>query len=105
MVRVRVDRKGRKVFLVRSFSTPGAVFSVDPSSWSCSCPDHHRRNLICKHGVSCYILSRISTGTMLCAGCRSRIPRRELIEVHENERYFAGDLICKRCADQAGVER
>jgi len=43
-----------------------------------------------------------------CAGCAERFPRRELIELHEdnhdNLTYFHGDQLCGECADNAGVE-
>ena len=44
-----------------------------------------------------------------CAGCGRRLPRRELVELHEdnhdNLTYFHGDLLCPACADNAGVAR
>ncbi len=39
-IRVRV-RDGRARFLVSG--SGGAVYVVDPSDWSCTCPDLHRR--------------------------------------------------------------
>ena len=46
VIRVRV-RDGRARFLVSG--SGGAVYVVDPASWSCTCPDHHRRGAGCKH--------------------------------------------------------
>jgi hypothetical protein len=43
-----------------------------------------------------------------CAGCSRRLPKQELITVHEgrhdNLRFFNGDLICRPCARANGVE-
>ncbi len=57
-IRVRVRKDGKRVFLVDSLSSGGAVYEVDPAAWSCSCPDHHRRDQACKHVVSSYVLKR-----------------------------------------------
>ena len=42
-----------------------------------------------------------------CAGCNGKYPRRELIELHEdnhdNLTYFHGDKPCRSCANGAGV--
>ena len=56
VIRVRVAG-GRARFLVGGFK--GAVYVVDPSSWSCSCPDHHRRGAACKHSIACWALCRV----------------------------------------------
>ena len=44
-------RRGRARFLLVSGSK-GAVYVVDPTTWSCSCPDHHRRGAGCKFSVA-----------------------------------------------------
>jgi hypothetical protein len=59
-MRVRVGAGGPR-FLVASGSTSsaGAVYVVDPHTWSCSCPDYHRRNGgACKHAIAAYVLWR-----------------------------------------------
>jgi hypothetical protein len=59
-MRVRVGADGPR-FLVASgsASSAGAVYVVDPHTWSCTCPDHHRRNgSACKHAIACYVLWR-----------------------------------------------
>ena len=56
-IRVRV-RDGRPRFLVSG--SAGAVYVVDPASWSCTCPDHHRRGAGCKHALACWALWRAS---------------------------------------------
>ncbi len=49
VLRVRVC-DGRARFLVSG--SKGAVYVVDPTTWSCSCPDHHRRGAGCKFSVA-----------------------------------------------------
>jgi hypothetical protein len=56
-IRVRV-RDGRPRFLVSG--SGGAVYVVDPSGWSCTCPDAHRRGKGCKHSIACWALWRAS---------------------------------------------
>lgn len=56
VIRVRV-RGGELVgFLVRG--SGGRVYRVQPGSWRCSCPDHHRRGKACKHALACWALWR-----------------------------------------------
>jgi len=59
-VRVRIGVGGKPTFLVSSSSQGGVVYSVDPGSWECSCPDHHRRSAACKHAICCYLLWKVS---------------------------------------------
>ena len=58
VIRVRI-RDGRARFLVSG--SKGAVYVVDPGDWSCSCPDHHRRGVGCKHALACWALWRASS--------------------------------------------
>ncbi len=58
LIRVRVGRDGRARFLVSG--SGGAVYVVDPVAWSCTCPDHHRRGVACKHSIACWALWRAS---------------------------------------------
>jgi SWIM zinc finger len=54
IIRARV--RGEHVhYLVRG--SGGAVYTVDPHDWSCSCPDYHRRGGVCKHALACWALS------------------------------------------------
>ena len=55
LIRVRIAG-GRARFLVGG--SKGAVYVVDPASWSCTCPDHHRRGAACKHSIACWALRR-----------------------------------------------
>ena len=57
VIRVRAAG-GRARFLVSG--SKGAVYVVDPRSWECSCPDHHRRGAACKHSIACWALWRAS---------------------------------------------
>jgi hypothetical protein len=58
-VKVRIAADGRRRFLVSSTSSNGVVYSVDPATYACSCPDAHRRGIGCKHGLCCFILRRV----------------------------------------------
>ena len=60
IVRIRITPSGKARFLFASLGERGVVYSVDPQSLSCSCPDHHRRGTICKHGLAAYILQRVA---------------------------------------------
>lgn len=60
VVRVRISKTGRPRFLFTSLTGNGAVYTVDPVSWQCSCPDHQRRDAACKHGLAAYVLARVA---------------------------------------------
>jgi hypothetical protein len=85
--------------------TGSGRYLVDIKTETCSCDDSLRRNAPCKH---LYAASIVHAKTAACSGCGGRFRRRELIELHEgahdNLTYFHGDLLCRRCADAAGVE-
>src|SRR5215210_1098373 len=51
IVRARLNSAGRCRFLVRSLTSSGAVYTVYPGAWSCSCPAYHRTSVICKHSI------------------------------------------------------
>ena len=65
LIRVRVSG-GQARLLVRG--SGGAVYVVDPTSWSCTCPDHHRRGAACKHSIACWALWRASAAQASPAG-------------------------------------
>jgi hypothetical protein len=50
---------------------------------------------------------KVAVKTGVCSGCRGKYPRKELIELHEdnhdNLTYFHGDTLCRSCANDAGV--
>jgi hypothetical protein len=111
-IRVRFGANGKPRFLVSG--SAGAVYVVEPDSWSCTCPDHHRngdRFGICKHGIACYLLIRAVPGKRTrakakpCAGCGKPFPPRELVEVQEwhESMFFEGDTVCAGCALEGGV--
>lgn len=58
VIRVRVGAGGQARFLVHG--SGGAVYTVDPVGWQCSCPDAHRRGKGCKHALACWVLWRAS---------------------------------------------
>ncbi len=55
VIQVRVSG-GVSRFLVSG--SKGAVYVVDPASWSCTCPDAHRHGKGCKHALACWALAR-----------------------------------------------
>jgi len=55
VIHVRVSG-GVARFLVSG--SKGAVYVVDPASWSCTCPDAHRHGKGCKHALACWALAR-----------------------------------------------
>jgi hypothetical protein len=69
----------------------------------CYCPDWEFGHT-CYHVLATCIV-RAKTG--VCAGCGRRFRHRELFECvednHDGLTYFDGDLLCRTCADNAGV--
>ena len=57
------------------------MYVVDPSDWSCTCPDHHRRGANCKPALTCWALSRASARPILPAYTPSLT--REILAVAE----------------------
>jgi uncharacterized Zn finger protein len=55
-VRVRLYADGTHRYFVRSGSKLQLEYIIDPLSWTCTCPDHARRNAACKHVVACFTL-------------------------------------------------
>lgn len=103
LIKVRVDSSGRPRFLVSGSN--GAVYVVDPSSWSCSCPDAHRHGTGCKHALACWVLSKSggsgphSRTTAACDGCNQRFAHRDLFDAPPgHEMFFEGERMCQSCA-------
>lgn len=66
-IKCRIRRGGRPVLLVSSLTASGVTYQVDPGSWECSCPDHHRRGAACKHGLAGWVLWRASLTPAIAA--------------------------------------
>ncbi len=102
-VRVRVAADGRARFLVSSANLRGAVYTVSPTDWSCTCPDYHRRGgEACKHAIACYVLWRLSSrpaspGCAVCVGGWVYLgePVEDAANGGEPERVHA--VRCTRC--------
>ncbi len=107
VIRVRV-RDGRARFLVSG--SGGAVYVVNPSDWSCSCPDHHQRGAGCKHSIAAWALWRASARpapARACDGCGDRVLQR-LVEVGPEQAEWSlgareGDALCGTCARRHGA--
>lgn len=71
-------------------------------SEECSCKDWEFGHT-CYHVLAAAVV-RAKSG--ICAGCGARFRHRELVEVlgAESLTYFEGDLLCRACADNAGVD-
>lgn len=112
-IRVRVHPDGDYTYLVASGSKLSRRYEVNPHIWSCDCPDHRRRGTGCKHAIATWVLElvfkrparpKLST----CDGCGATVPRRDLIELHEENHdaltWFDGDQLCQGCARASGVD-
>jgi hypothetical protein len=81
------------------------VYLVRLRHESCTCPDHKRTGRACKHVFAAHV---VRAKTAECAGCGGRSRRRDMVEcacgTHDDLTYFDGDLLCKKCADNAGVD-
>jgi hypothetical protein len=109
-VKVRCHADGSRSYRVASGSKLTRSYAVSPEFWSCECPDHKRRRAACKHALACWILERAyrpSPASGECSGCGSRVPQRDLVELHEgnhdNLTHFHGDMLCGGCAHSHGV--
>ncbi len=91
------------VWSVPSCSREG-VYLVDLRAGICTCADMPPAGEACKHETAATIV-RAKTG--VCAGCGRRFRHRELVALdegnHDDLTYFDGDLLCRTCADNAGV--
>jgi hypothetical protein len=84
--------------------TRAGVYLVDLRAGVCTCPDMPPAGEVCKH-TSAATIAHAKSG--VCSGCGLRFRRRELVECvegnHDGLTYFHGDLLCRTCADNAGV--
>jgi Pyruvate/2-oxoacid:ferredoxin oxidoreductase delta subunit len=104
-VRARIGSGGRRCrFLVDSSSTGGVVYSVDPSSFSCGCPDFRRSSVAaCKHGIAVWLLLKIASerGCRHCLGGWVFVGA-EAINQETGEVVEVVDRIrCRRCGGAA----
>ncbi len=122
LIKVRVSNGGAR-FLVSG--SKGAVHVVDPASWSCTCPDHHRRGSGCKHSIACWALWRAGASrpalsglthvgdiiesairpVATCVSCGDRRLVEDLVEAVEGDNltHDAGTRFCRPCVLSSGV--
>ena len=102
-VKVRIAADGRRHFLVSSTSSGGVAYRVDSGTYSCTCPDAHRRGIGCKHGICCFILQRVArTQRRSCSACDRGwvFVGQEIVDQETGEvSMFHNPIRCRRCAD------
>lgn len=111
-LRCRVRRGGRRMLLVASLTSAGVVYEVDPVSWSCSCPDHHRRGAACKHSICGYVLWRAALSRQVGAhmdrldqiNARQEEARRSHDEDAADEQEGGGGSTCAHCLGTRWVQ-
>ena len=79
-----------------------AVYVADLRHQSCTCPDHRRHGVACKHLTAATIAR---TKSSECGGCGRRVRRRELHPVPEDHPTLGGlvDELCRGCGRSQGV--
>ena len=96
VIRVRVSG-GVARFLVSG--SKGAVYVVDPASWSCTCPDAHRHGKGCKHALACWALARAggppARRAGIVAACPVEIPVEALAVAESGGSYAVRE--CPGC--------
>jgi predicted nucleic acid-binding Zn finger protein len=105
----RIASEADVYFVPSEARTGSSCYRVDYENETCSCPDFafgHGR--ACKHILAVGILNaKRRAKKAVCSGCGGKYPRKELIELHEdnhdNLTYFHGDHLCRLCANDAGV--
>jgi hypothetical protein len=107
-VKVRIAADGHRRFEVASATRSGVVYSVDPATYSCSCPDTLRRGIGCKHSIACWCLKRAADrraqrkeGCPLCINGWVHLSE-QLIDSHTGEVVEATSVVrCRRCTPVA----
>ncbi len=81
------------------------LYRVSLRDERCECADHAFRGVTCAH-IFAATVARAKTRR--CSGCSEPTPRRDLIELNEDNHdgltHFDGDQLCPQCADGAGVD-
>ncbi len=57
-IRVRMKADGSHEYIVRAGSKLQKIYTVEPLTFRCDCPDATHRGAMCKHGVACFVLER-----------------------------------------------
>lgn len=90
---------------VESSTIPGVRYSVDLEAGTCSCEATVK---VCRHIRQGLIRDHKARGLAGCAGCGGMVPRRQLVEVGEEQAswgfaLFVGDRLCPECASHHGL--
>ena len=106
-IRCRIRKDGKRVYLVASLSAGGVTYLVDPIGWNCSCPDHQRRDAMCKHVAASWVLWKADRPRRAaCADCKESFHPDRLLEVQEGqaeETLNPGQKVCRVCAPRHGL--
>ena len=90
---------------VESSTRPGLAHDVDLEAGTCSCEATVK---VCRHIRQGLIRDYKARRLAGCAGCGSKVPRGELVEVGEEQAswgfaLFVGDRLCPECASHHGL--
>lgn len=100
-IRCRIGAMGPR-FLVASGTSRGAVYTVNPKVWACSCPDVHRTGKKgCKHALAAFVLWRLAAAKDRPCACIDGwvfVGHTELVHEDTGEVVESFDRIpCRRC--------
>lgn len=78
------------------------VYITDLRHQSCTCPDHRRHGIACKH-LHAATVARAKSAD--CGGCGIRVRRREMVDVPDDHPTLGGlvEELCGDCARSQGI--
>jgi len=58
-IRIRRHADGSHHYIVKAGSKLQKIYTVEPLTFRCDCPDATNRNTACKHGIAAYVLESV----------------------------------------------
>ncbi len=58
-IRIRRHADGTHTYIVKAGSKLQKIYTVEPLTFRCDCPDATNRNTACKHGIAAYVLESV----------------------------------------------